>query len=133
MRLLISTGEVSGDLQGSFLVKALLEESKRRSIPLEITAVGGVLMKAEGAELIVNTTSIGAVGFWEVLPYLVPTLKSQAKIDSLLIKSPPDVLVLIDYMGPNIRLGNKARSLIPSLPIILTAFKLFFNYFNHFE
>ena len=118
MRLLISTGEVSGDLQGSFLVKALLDESKRRGVELEIIALGGPLMEDSGAELIANTASIGAIGFWEVLPYLIPTLRFQAIADELLEKSPPDILVLIDYMGPNIRLGNKARKLIPNLPII---------------
>ncbi len=118
MRLLISTGEVSGDLQGSFLVKALFNESKRRGIQLEIIALGGPLMKEAGAELIANTASIGAIGFWEVLPYLIPTLRFQAIADELIENSPPDVLVLIDYMGPNIRLGNKARKLIPTLPII---------------
>ncbi len=118
MRLLISTGEVSGDLQGSFLVKALIDESKRRGIQLEIIALGGPLMKAAGAELIANTSSIGAIGFWEVIPYLIPTLRAQSIADELIEDSPPDVLVLIDYMGPNIRLGNKARKLLPSLPII---------------
>ncbi len=118
MRLLISTGEVSGDLQGSLLVRALLKESSRRSIPLEIIALGGELMKQAGAELIVNTAAIGAVGFWEVLPYVLPTLKAKRFADDLLETAPPDALVLIDYMGPNIRLGKKARDLIPSLPII---------------
>ncbi|KGG14340.1 Lipid-A-disaccharide synthase [Prochlorococcus sp. SS52] len=116
--MLISTGEVSGDLQGSFLVKALIKESKRRSIPLKIIALGGSRMQDAGAELITNTSSIGAIGFWEVLPYLIPTLKAQFRVDRLLVEQPPDALVLIDYMGPNIRLGNKARKLLPSLPII---------------
>ena len=77
MRLLISTGEVSGDLQGSFLVKALLDESKRRDIQLEIVALGGPLMKAAGAELIADTNPIGAIGLLEALPLLVPVVTSK--------------------------------------------------------
>ncbi len=118
MRLLISTGEVSGDLQGSLLVRALFEEAKKRSISLDILALGGPLMKEAGAELIINTASIGAVGFFEVIPYVIPTLRAQAIADKLLIATPLEALVLIDYMGPNIRLGNKARKLLPTLPII---------------
>ncbi len=118
MRLLISTGEVSGDLQGSFLVRSLFQEAKRRSIPLEIIVLGGNRMEAEGAQLLSNTASIGAIGFWEAIPYVFPTLKAQKIVDRLLIEEPPDALVLIDYMGPNIRLGNKARKLIPDLPIV---------------
>ncbi|KGG16224.1 MULTISPECIES: lipid-A-disaccharide synthase [unclassified Prochlorococcus] len=118
MRLLISTGEVSGDLQGSFLVKALLNESEKRSLPLEVIALGGPRMQAAGAELLVNTSSIGAIGFLETLPFLIPTLRAQKTADNLFVNSPPDVLVLIDYMGPNIKLGNKVRKLFPDLPIV---------------
>ena len=118
MRLLISTGEVSGDLQGSFLVEALVQESQRRLISLEVVALGGQRMEKAGAELITNTASIGAIGFWETLPYLIPTLQAQKKVDRLLVHCPPDAVVLIDYMGPNIRLGNKVRKLLPTTPII---------------
>ncbi len=118
MRLFISTGEVSGDLQGSFLVKALLKESERRSIPLKILGLGGTRMENEGAELIANTSSIGAIGFLEVLPYLLPTLKTQKIVDKLFDDDPPDALILIDYMGPNVRLGNKVRKLNSKIPII---------------
>ncbi len=118
MRLLISTGEVSGDLQGGLLVDALLKESERRSMSLEVVALGGQRMKEAGAKLITNTSSIGAIGFWEALPYLIPTLRAQKKVDDLLFDHPPDGVVLIDYMGPNIRLGNKLSKLLPSIPII---------------
>ena len=40
-RLLISTGEVSGDLQGGLLVQALRAEAEQRGLELEITALGG--------------------------------------------------------------------------------------------
>ncbi|ABX09319.1 lipid-A-disaccharide synthase [Prochlorococcus marinus] len=117
MRLLISTGEVSGDLQGSFLVKALKKEAASRSMPLELIALGGPRMKSAGAELLVNTASIGAIGFWEALPFVMPTLRAQAIVNELLVEQPPDGLVLIDYMGPNIRLGNKVKKVLPDVPI----------------
>ena len=81
MRLLISTGEVSGDLQGSFLIKALQREAARRSIPLELIAIGGPRMKAAGAELIADTAPIGAIGLLEAIPLVLPTLKVQKKVD----------------------------------------------------
>ncbi len=117
MRLLISTGEVSGDLQGSLLVEALKREAARRSLRLELVALGGPRMKAAGAELIADTAKLGAIGLWEVLPYVLPTLRVQSRLDKYLKKTPPDAVVLIDYMGPNIRLGNKLRRLQPDIPI----------------
>tara|TARA_Y100001968_G_scaffold158390_1_gene144815 strand:- start:566 stop:916 length:351 start_codon:yes stop_codon:yes gene_type:complete len=111
MKLLISTGEVSGDLQGSLLIKALKENAEKRKIKLDIIALGGERMKEAGAKLISNTSSIGAIGFLEALPYVLPTLNAQAKIENYLSNSPPDAVVLIDYMGPNIRLGLKVKKI----------------------
>ena len=118
MKLLISTGEVSGDLQGSLLIKALKTNAKKRKIELEIIALGGERMQEAGAKLISNTSSIGAIGFLEALPYVLPTLNAQSKIDNYLSSSPPDAVVLIDYMGPNIRLGLKVKKKFPNIPII---------------
>ncbi len=118
VRLLISTGEVSGDLQGSLLVKALFNEAKRRSLDLEVIALGGPRMKAAGAKLIADTAPMGAIGLWEAIPLVVPTLMVQFTLNNFLKEFPPDGVVLIDYMGPNIRLGNKLRYLFPNLPII---------------
>ena len=118
MKLLISTGEVSGDLQGSLLINALKTNAEKRKIELEIIALGGKRMQEAGAKLISNTSSIGAIGFLEALPYVLPTLNAQSKIDNYLSSSPPDAVVLIDYMGPNIRLGLKVKKKFPNIPII---------------
>ena len=118
MKLLISTGEVSGDLQGSLLINALKTNAEKRKIELEIIALGGERMQEAGAKLISNTSSIGAIGFLEALPYVLPTLNAQSKIDNYLSSSPPDAVVLIDYMGPNIRLGLKVKKKFPNIPII---------------
>ena len=118
MKLLISTGEVSGDLQGSLLIKALKTNAEKRKIDLEIIALGGKRMREAGAKIISNTSSIGAIGFLEALPYVLPTLNAQSKIDNYLSSSPPDAVVLIDYMGPNIRLGLKVKKKFPNIPII---------------
>lgn len=118
IRILISTGEVSGDLQGSLLINALQREASRRSIALEVVALGGPRMQAAGAELLADTAPMGAIGLWEALPLIVPTLRLQSKVDELMSNRSPDVVVLIDYMGANVRLGRKLRRLKPNVPII---------------
>jgi lipid-A-disaccharide synthase len=116
-RLLISTGEVSGDLQGGLLVEALLAEARRRSIPLEITALGGQRMRRAGAQLLADTAPMGAIGLWEALPLVVPTLRLQRRVNRWLRQTPPDGVVLIDYMGANVGLGLRIRRLLPAVPI----------------
>jgi len=116
-RLLISTGEVSGDLQGGLLVAALRDEAQRRQLPLEIAALGGSRMRQAGAELLADTTPMGSIGLWEALPLVLPTLKVQRRVSRWLQRNPLDGLVLIDYMGANVRLGLKVKQRLPQVPI----------------
>ena len=116
-RLLISTGEVSGDLQGGLLVAALQEEAKRRSQPLEIVALGGERMRQAGATLLANTTPMGSIGLWEALPLVLPTMRVQRRVSRWLKQTPPDAVVLIDYMGANVSLGLKVKRRLGQVPI----------------
>ncbi len=118
IHLLISTGEVSGDLQGSLLIKALYQEAELRNIPLRVSALGGPRMETAGAELLGNTTPLGAIGLWEALPLVLPTLQLQRKARRWLSKNPPDGVVLIDYMGGNTPLGRRVKRERPSLPVL---------------
>ena len=117
-RLLISTGEVSGDLQGSLLVKALHAEAQRRGLSLEIVALGGERMERAGARLLANTAPMGAIGLWEAIPLIVPTLRVQRRVNRWLKRTPPDGVVLIDYMGANVGLGLRIKRRLPRVPIL---------------
>ena len=116
-KIFISTGEVSGDLHGSLLSKALLNEAKKKSIDLEICGLGGEKMKKEGVKILQDTTSISAIGIWEALPLILPTIRIQRRFYKLLKKYPPDCLILIDYMGPNIKIGIKLKRAKTKIPI----------------
>ena len=117
VRVLISTGEVSGDLQGSLLVSALHRQAALRGMPLEVMALGGARMQAAGAELLADTAPLGSIGLLEALPLVLPTLKLQARVNRELTARPPDAVVLIDYMGANVRLGQRLRRQLPQVPI----------------
>ena len=118
VRLLVSTGEVSGDLQGALLIRALHAEAAERQLALEVVALGGERMRQAGAELLADTVSMGAIGLLEALPLVLPTLKLQARLRRWLESHPPDGAVLIDYMGANVNLGLRLRRRYPQLPII---------------
>ena len=57
-KIFISTGEVSGDLHGSLLSKALLDEAKKKFIDLEICGLGGERMKKEGVKILQSTWNL---------------------------------------------------------------------------
>ncbi|WP_411870667.1 lipid-A-disaccharide synthase [Vulcanococcus limneticus] len=116
-RLLISTGEVSGDLQGGLLVTALRQEAGRRGLDLEIVALGGPRMQRAGARLLADTAPMGAIGLWEAIPLILPTLRLQRRVNRWLKRTPPDGVVLIDYMGANVSLGRRLKHKLPTVPI----------------
>ena len=116
-KIFISTGEVSGDLHGSLLSKALFDEAGKKSLDLEICGLGGERMKKEGVKVLQDTTSISAIGIWEALPLILPTIRIQRRFYKLLKKYPPDCLILIDYMGPNIKIGTKLKRSRNDIPI----------------
>ncbi|MGI0485692.1 lipid-A-disaccharide synthase [Pantanalinema rosaneae CENA516] len=117
-RIFISTGEVSGDLQGALLVEALQRQAQHQGLPLEILALGGDRMAAAGAKLLGNTSAIGSIGILESLPFVLPTLQVQRQAQRYLKQSPPDLVVLIDYMGPNVGWCNYLVKHLPHVPIV---------------
>ncbi|MEH2392817.1 MAG: lipid-A-disaccharide synthase [Nostoc sp.] len=118
MRIFISTGEVSGDLQGSLLITALKRQAVAIGLELEIVALGGEKMVEAGATLLGNTSSIGSMGIQEGLPYILPTLQVQRKAIASLKQDPPDLVVLIDYMSPNIKIGTYMKQHLPHVPVV---------------
>ncbi len=116
-RICISTGEVSGDWHGAILVEALLQQARQRGIDLEIVGLGGDRMAAAGATLLGNTVGIGSIGLVEALPYVWPTIQLQRRAKRILQASPPELMVLIDYITPNLGMGTFARHTL-KIPVI---------------
>lgn len=117
-RIFISTGEVSGDLQGALLIQALRRQAAETGLEIEVLALGGDRMAAAGAKLLGHTSAIGSMGIFESLPYVMPTLQVQRQAKQYLRENPPDLIVLIDYMGPNIAFCNYLPKHLPSVPVV---------------
>lgn len=118
VRVFISTGEVSGDLQGALLVEAFRRYAAAHKLDLEILALGGDRMRVAGATLLGNTSGIGSIGLLEALPFVLPTLRLQRHAKDYLMQHPPDVVVLIDYFGSNVRMGRFVRQRFPTVPMV---------------
>jgi lipid-A-disaccharide synthase len=107
MRLMIISGEASGDLHGSGVVKEL----KKLNKDMDIFGIGGDKMQAAGMELVYHSKELSVMGFVEVLKKL-PVIRSVEKtLEILLQKRQPDALLLIDYPGFNLRFAKKAHKL----------------------
>ncbi|MBI5476542.1 MAG: lipid-A-disaccharide synthase [Ignavibacteriales bacterium] len=105
MRVMMIAGEASGDLHGSGVIKEIM----KREPDSVVFGIGGDKMQAAGMELIYHIKEISVMGFWEVLQQL-PLLKSVEQTMKVLLKlKKPDVLVLIDYPGFNLRFAKIAR------------------------
>ncbi|WP_341731049.1 lipid-A-disaccharide synthase [Microcoleus sp. EPA2] len=118
MKIFISTGEVSGDLQGALLISAIKRHAATAGLELEIVGLGGQRMAEAGATILADTVAIGSMGLIESVPYIWPTIQVQKKAKQYLKNSPPDVVVLIDYLTPNLGIGSYIRRCLPSLPVL---------------
>lgn len=105
MKYYIVAGEASGDLHGSNLMKALKECDSEANFRFW----GGDLMQAVGGELIKHYREMAFMGFFEVATHLRQVLNNikVCEIDILLYE--PDVLILIDYPGFNLRIAEFAH------------------------
>jgi lipid-A-disaccharide synthase len=104
-RVLMIAGEASGDLHGAGVVRAL--KGRRREV--EIYGIGGDAMAREGMELVEHCATLSVMGFLEVLTHLPRILVVERRLVRLLETRRPDVLVLIDYPGFNLRFARKAK------------------------
>ena len=116
--IFISTGDVSGDLQGALLVTALTQLAAKSGIDLNIVALGGSKMTAAGATVLADTASISSMGIVEHAAYIKPSIQAGKIAREYLKTTPPDAIVLIDYVDPNIAVGKYARSIGLDIPIL---------------
>lgn len=105
MRYYIIAGEASGDLHGSNLVKAIHHKDPQA----DIRCWGGDKMQAAGATVVKHFRDLAFMGFVEVLANLKTILHNISFCKKDILVYQPDVLILIDYPGFNMRIAEWAR------------------------
>lgn len=105
MKYYIIAGEASGDLHASNLIREL----KLLDRQAEFRCWGGDLMQAQGAEIVKHIRDISFMGFVEVLANLRAILKNIAFCKKDILTYKPDVLILVDYPGFNLRIAGFAK------------------------
>ncbi|MFA6409312.1 MAG: lipid-A-disaccharide synthase [Gammaproteobacteria bacterium] len=105
--IFLVSGEASGDLHGSNLIRDL----KAHDPNLLFLAMGGDRMQDAGAELVINSQDLAFVGLGDVLKNIVKLRRIFHKVLHSIRESKPDLVILIDYPGFNLRLAKKIKQL----------------------
>jgi lipid-A-disaccharide synthase len=104
-KIYLIAGEASGDLHGSNLITALHQQHPN----LQLRCWGGNKMETAGATLVKHYRSLAFMGFIEVVKNLPTIVKNLKFCKQDILQFAPDVLVLIDYPGFNLRIAKWAK------------------------
>lgn len=104
-KVLIIAGEASGDLHGGGLVRSL----KARNANIEIFGIGGDSMAAAGMELLFHVDELSFLGLVEVVRHIPFIRRVFRQMLKELDQRQPEVIVLIDYPGFNLRFAKSAK------------------------
>ena len=102
---MISAGEASGDLHAANLVKAL----RKHQAELSVVAMGADLLKAQGANILVDCRAIAVMGIVEVLKHWGDIQAALQRLKDEIDNNPPDLLILVDYVEFNLKLAKYAK------------------------
>ncbi|MEY4904417.1 MAG: Lipid-A-disaccharide synthase [Bacteroidota bacterium] len=106
MRYYLIAGEASGDLHGSNLMNALRQEDASA----EFRVWGGDLMQQAGGNLVKHYRDLAFMGFFEVVRHLPTILGNLRFCKKDIVAYQPNVLILIDYPGFNLRIAKWAKA-----------------------
>jgi len=102
---MIVAGETSGDLHGSSLVKNM----RKIDPTLKFIGMGGHRMQNAGVENIFNIDDLDIVGVSEAFRGIFKIRKRFNKLCKIMDNEHPELVILIDYPGFNLRLAKQAK------------------------
>ena len=112
MKYFLIAGEASGDLHASNLMAALKEKDPEA----DFRFFGGDLMQAVGGTLVKHYREMAFMGFIPVLLNLRTILNNMKTCQEDIRKYQPDVVILIDYPGFNLKIAKFVKTVL-HLPV----------------
>jgi len=100
--VMIIAGEASGDMHGASLVQEMLKIEPS----LNFYGVGGNRLREAGVKLVANVSEMAVVGLTEVISKLGKFISVMNLLKKSLDDVNPDLVILIDYAGFNLRLAK---------------------------
>lgn len=104
---MVVVGEVSGDMHAARVITELLLKNKKT----KIFGMGGPQMAKAGMDVREDLTRQALIGFWEILKHYPVIKRRFDQCVGWLEHEKPDLLLLVDYPGFNLRLAEKAHQL----------------------
>ncbi len=106
-RIMMVTGEASGDLHGANLLRAL----QAKVADLEVCGMGGAELASLSVDILYDAAKVSVVGIFEVFSHLKDIISAQRILRRRLATHSPDLLILIDLPDFNLLLAKKAKQL----------------------
>jgi lipid-A-disaccharide synthase len=106
-QIFIVAGEASGDLHAANLINSISKIEPE----IRFYGMGGARMRALGIDILVDINELAVIGFFDVLFKLPKIIAALHIIRKELINNPPDLLILVDYPGFNLKLAKIAHNL----------------------
>ena len=103
--ILISVGEASGDMHAANLI----QEVKKIAPNTQFYGMGANLMHDAGVDIIVDASELSIVGGLEVITKFSKIREAFRIMQDALLHNKPDLLILVDYPGFNLRLAKFAK------------------------
>lgn len=103
--ILISVGEASGDMHAANLVQAV----KAITPNTHFYGMGASLMQSADVDIIVDANELSIVGGLEIITKFAKIRQAFRIMQDALLHNKPDLLILIDYPGFNLRLAKFAK------------------------
>lgn len=104
-KIFVIAGESSGDHHAG----NLLSELRKIHPDLQIKGWGGDALRAAGTDILVPFEKANFMGFTEVVSNLFTILKLFKKTKQSILEFKPDLLLLVDYPGFNLRMAEWAH------------------------
>src|SRR4051794_16462404 len=105
MRILIVTGEASGDLQGAYFAKAIMALDST----VQLIGIGGPAMRAAGVNLVPGVPQLAVMGLigLSAIPAMIQRVRAVRRV---LKAEAWDLVVLIDNSGLNFHFARVAKA-----------------------
>ncbi|MCB1828151.1 MAG: lipid-A-disaccharide synthase, partial [Coxiellaceae bacterium] len=104
-KILMIAGEASGDLLGAHLYESL----KEKKGAIDCFGMGGKNMRDAGVNILLNSDELAVVGGIEVLKHFSKIRHAFKTIKQAIKQRRPDLVILIDYPGFNLRIAKYAK------------------------